>query len=78
MRALCFVLALLLSPLASADSLVIEHVTVIDATGAPEQPDMAVVIEREHLRTHRLRPINGLISAPFDVHPASITAAYRR
>jgi imidazolonepropionase-like amidohydrolase len=49
MRALCFVLALVLSPLASADSLVIEHVTVIDATGAPEQPDMAVVIEREHI-----------------------------
>lgn len=49
MRVLCFLLSLLLSPLAWADSLVIQHVTVIDATGKPAQPGMTVVVEHDHI-----------------------------
>ena len=39
-------LSILLSPLAWAGSLVIQRVTVIDATGGPAQPGMTVVIEQ--------------------------------
>lgn len=46
LRILCVLLSILLSPLAWAGPLVIQHITVIDATGKPEQPDMTVVIER--------------------------------
>src|SRR5690348_5238122 len=48
MRVLCVLLSIL-SPLAWSDSLVIQRVTVIDATGKPAQPDMAVVIEQDHI-----------------------------
>ena len=38
MRVLCVLLSILLSPLAWAESLVIQHVTVIDATGKAALP----------------------------------------
>ena len=46
MRVLCVLLSILLSPLTQADSLVIQRVTVIDATGKPAQSDMTIVIEK--------------------------------
>lgn len=49
MRVLCVLLSILLSPLTRADSLVIQRVTVIDATGKPAQPDMTVVVEQDHI-----------------------------
>jgi imidazolonepropionase-like amidohydrolase len=49
MRVLCVLLSILLSPLTQADSLVIQRVTVIDATGTPAQHDMTVVIEQDQI-----------------------------
>ena len=49
MRVFRVLLSVLLSPLAWADALVIQRVTVIDATGKPAQPDMTVVIEQDHI-----------------------------
>jgi hypothetical protein len=49
MRVFCVLLSILLSPLTRADSLVIQRVTVIDATGKPAQSGMTVVVEREQI-----------------------------
>ena len=49
MRVLCVLLSTLLSPLAWAGSLVIQGVTVIDATGKPPQPGMTVVVEQSRI-----------------------------
>jgi imidazolonepropionase-like amidohydrolase len=49
MRALCVFLSTLLCSLAWADSLVIQRVTVIDATGKPAQPGMTVVVEQDQI-----------------------------
>jgi imidazolonepropionase-like amidohydrolase len=49
MRVLYVLLAILLSPLAWADSLVIQRVTIIDATGEPAQPDMTVLIDKDQI-----------------------------
>lgn len=46
---LCVFLSVLFSPLAWAGPLVIQRVTVIDATGKPAQPDMTVVIEQDRI-----------------------------
>jgi|HubBroStandDraft_4_1064222.scaffolds.fasta_scaffold17561_3 hypothetical protein len=46
MRVLYVVLSILLSPLAQAEALAVQRVTVIDATGTPPQPDMTVVVEQ--------------------------------
>jgi hypothetical protein len=44
LRVHCFLLSILLSPLAWGGSLVIQRVTVIDSTGKPAQPGITVVI----------------------------------
>jgi len=49
MRVVCALLSILLSPLAWSQSLVIQRVTVIDATGKPAQPDMTVVVEQDRI-----------------------------
>jgi hypothetical protein len=49
MRVLCVLLFIFLSPLTQADSLVIQRVTVIDATGKPAQSGMTVVIEQDQI-----------------------------
>jgi imidazolonepropionase-like amidohydrolase len=49
MRVLCVFVSTLLCPLAWADSLVIQRVTVIDATGNAAQPGMTVVIEQDQI-----------------------------
>jgi len=49
MRVLYLLLSILLSQLAWADSLVIQRVTVIDATGKPPQSGMSVVIEQDQI-----------------------------
>jgi imidazolonepropionase-like amidohydrolase len=48
---LCLLALLLLAacPRARPQSLVIEHVTVIDATGRPARPDSTVVVERDRI-----------------------------
>jgi imidazolonepropionase-like amidohydrolase len=46
MRLLLILLCVLLPSLGSAGTLVIRHVTVIDTTGGPEQPDMTVVVDQ--------------------------------
>jgi imidazolonepropionase-like amidohydrolase len=45
MRPLLILLCILWTPFARAQTLAIQHVTVIDATGKPAQPDLTVVIE---------------------------------
>ena len=49
MRVVCILLSILLSPLAWAESLVIQSVTVIDATGKPPQAGITVVVERDRI-----------------------------
>jgi imidazolonepropionase-like amidohydrolase len=49
MRVLTVLLAILLSPSAWSDALVIEHVTVIDATGRAAHPGMTVVVEQDRI-----------------------------
>jgi imidazolonepropionase-like amidohydrolase len=49
MRVLRVFLFTLLCPMAWADSLVIQRVTVIDATGKAAQPSMTVVIEQDRI-----------------------------
>ena len=49
MRVLCVLLPMLLCPLGWADSLVIQRVTVIDATGKPAQSGITVVVEQDHI-----------------------------
>jgi imidazolonepropionase-like amidohydrolase len=45
MRPLLILLCILWAPFMQAQTLAIQHVTVIDATGKPAQPDLTVVIE---------------------------------
>ncbi|MGC1376849.1 MAG: hypothetical protein WA821_11520, partial [Anaerolineales bacterium] len=49
MRVLGVLVFIFLSPLTQADSLVIQRVTVIDATGKPAQSGMTVVIEQDQI-----------------------------
>lgn len=49
MRVLCVLLSMLLCPFGWADALVIQRVTVIDATGKPAQSGMTVVIKQDHI-----------------------------
>ncbi len=49
LRVHCVLLSILLSPLAWGGSLVIQRVTVIDATGKPAQPGMTVVIAEDQI-----------------------------
>lgn len=49
LRALYVLASILLSPFAWAGPLVIQRVTVIDATGKPAQPGMTVVIEQDRI-----------------------------
>jgi imidazolonepropionase-like amidohydrolase len=49
MRVLGVLLAILLGPLAWADALVIQRVTVIDATGGPARPEMTVVVQEDRI-----------------------------
>jgi len=49
MRVVCILLSILLSPLVWAESLVIQSVTVIDATGKPPQAGVTVVVERDRI-----------------------------
>jgi hypothetical protein len=49
MRPLLILLCILWAPFMRAQTLAIQHVTVIDATGKPAQPDMTVVIDRDRI-----------------------------
>jgi hypothetical protein len=49
MRTRFILLCILLAPFAWAQHLVIQRVTVIDATGNPAQPDMTVLMERDRI-----------------------------
>lgn len=49
MRARLLLLCILWASLARAQSLVIHHVTVIDATGKPPHPDRTVIVARGHI-----------------------------
>src|SRR5215469_2889410 len=51
MRPLLIVLCILRALLMQAQTLAIQHVTVVDATGKPAQPDMTVVVERDRIAT---------------------------
>jgi imidazolonepropionase-like amidohydrolase len=51
MRPLLILLSILWAPFMKAQTLAIQHVTVIDATGKPAQPDMTVVVERDRIAT---------------------------
>ena len=49
MRPLLILLCILWAPFMRAQTLAIQHVTVIDAAGKPAQPDMTVVVERDRI-----------------------------
>jgi imidazolonepropionase-like amidohydrolase len=49
MRPLLILLCILWAPFMRSQTLAIQHVTVIDATGKPAQQDMTVVVERDRI-----------------------------
>jgi hypothetical protein len=61
MRALSVFLCILWAPFMRAQTLAIQHVTLIDATGKPAQPDMTLVVERDHLIAWRATCFNAVI-----------------